>query len=113
MIYFTKKGKKIIEEIFKNLVPNDDYIFTSERGNQPLQPNSVIRDINSYLSVVFQNKAISSHSFRKSLCSSLLNDFNIAPTIVQQIMGHSSIQSTFIYSSVSDQNIMNSLELVR
>ncbi len=115
VIYLTKKGKKIIQSLFTDLEPNDNYIFTSERGskNQPLQPNSVIRDLNSYLSVVFQNKAISSHSFRKSLCSSLLNDYNIAPTIVQQIIGHSSIQSTFIYSSVSDQNIMNSLELVR
>ena len=115
VIYLTKKGKKAIQSIFTELEPNNDYIFTSERGNknQPLQPNSVIRDLNSYLSVVFPNKAISSHSFRKSLCSSLLNDYNIAPTTVQQIMGHSSIQSTFIYSSVSDQNIMNSLELIR
>jgi len=113
VIYLTKRGKKIIQSLFIHLVPNDNFIFTNERGNQPLQPNSVIRDLNSYLSVVFPNKSISSHSFRKSLCSSLLNDFNIAPTVVRQIMGHSSIQSTFIYSSVSDTNIMNSLELIR
>ena len=115
VIYLTKKGKKNIQSLFTDLEPNDNFIFTSERGskNQPLQPNSVIRDLNSYLSVVFPNKAISSHSFRKSLCSSLLNDYNISPTTVQQIMGHSSIQSTFIYSQVSDQNIMNSLELIR
>ena len=115
VIYLTKKGRKIIQSIFTDLEPSDNFIFVSERGskNQPLQPNSVIRDLNSYLSVVFQNKKVSSHSFRKSLCSSLLNDYNIAPTTVQQIMGHSSIQSTFIYSQVSDQNIMNSLELVR
>ncbi len=115
IIYLTSKGKKTIQSVFTDLEANDDFIFIGERGskNRPMEPNSVIRDINSYLKKVFPNKAISSHSFRASLISELMNDKNISPKVIQQLVGHSSIQSTFMYSKVTDQNIMNSLELVR
>lgn len=113
IIYLTKRGKKLIQAAFPNIEPNDDYIFRTERHNKPLTQPSVIRDINSYLKSVFPNKNILSHSFRSSIISELLNDKNISPSVVQQMAGHSSISTTFLYSKVTDQNIMNSLELVR
>ena len=115
IIYATKKAVVIIKKVFNPIKPNDNYLLVSERGSKttPLNPNSMIRDINSYLKKVFPNKNITSHSFRASLISELINDKNISPKIVQQLIGHSDIQTTFRYAKVSEQNIMNSLELVR
>ena len=115
IIYATKSAIKTIKKVFNPIEANDNYILVSERGSKttPLNPNSMIRDINTYLKKVFPNKNITSHSFRASLISELINDKNISPKIVQQLIGHSDIQTTFRYAKVSEQNIMNSLELVR
>ena len=115
IIYATKKAVATIKKVFNPLKANDNYLLVSERGSKktPLNPNSMIRDINSYLKKVFPNKNITSHSFRASLISELINDKNISAKIVQQLIGHSDIQTTFRYAKVSEQNIMNSLELVR
>ena len=115
IIYATKKAIATIKKVFNPLEANDNYLLVSERGSKttPLNPNSMIRDINTYLKKVFPNKNVTSHSFRASLISELINDKNISPKIVQQLIGHSDIQTTFRYAKVSEQNIMNSLELVR
>jgi len=115
IIYATKSAIKTIKKVFNPIEANDNYLLVSERGSKrtPLNPNSMIRDINSYLKKVFPNKNITSHSFRASLISELINDKNISPKIVQQLIGHSDIQTTFRYAKVSEQNIINSLELVR
>ena len=115
VIYATKSAIRTIKKVFHPLEANDNFILVSERGSKrtPLNPNSMIRDINSYLKKVFPNKNITSHSFRASLISELLNDKNISPKIVQQLISHSDISTTFRYAKVTEQNIMNSLELVR
>lgn len=115
IIYATKSAIKTLKKVFNPIEANDNYLLVSERGSKttPLNPNSMIRDINTYLKKVFPNKNITSHSFRASLISELINDKNISPKIVQQLIGHSDIQTTFRYAKVSEQNIMNSLELVR
>jgi len=115
IIYATKSAIKILKKVFNPIEANDNFILVSERGSKrtPLNPNSMIRDINTYLKKVFPNKNITSHSFRASLISELLNDKNISPKIVQQLISHSDISTTFRYAKVTEQNIMNSLELVR
>jgi len=115
IIYATKSAIKILKKVFNPLEANDNFILVSERGSKttPLNPNSMIRDINTYLKKVFPNKNITSHSFRASLISELINDKNISVKIVQQLISHADISTTFRYAKVSEQNIMNSLELVR
>ena len=115
IIYITPKGKKILKALFTDLQPNNDYLLVSSRGSKttPLNPSSLLRDINSYLSKVFPNKNITSHSFRSSLVSELINDKNISVKVVQQLVGHKDISTTYLYAKVSTENIMNSLELVR
>ena len=115
IIYITPKGKKILKALFTDLQPNNDYLLVSSRGSKttPLNPSSLLRDLNSYLSKVFPNKNITSHSFRSSLVSELINDKNISVKVVQQLVGHKDISTTYLYAKVSTENIMNSLELVR
>jgi len=114
-IYITKSGKKVLKSLFQNLEANNNFLFISARGSKrtPLEPNSFIRDINDYLKKVFPNKNITSHSFRASLVSELINDHNISVKVVQQLVGHSDISTTYLYAKVTEQNIMNTLNIVR
>ena len=103
------------QALLPNLQANDDYILVSGRGSKqtPLEPSSVLRDLNSYLKKVFPTKNITSHSFRASLVSELINDKNISVKVVQQLVGHKDISTTYLYAKVSTENIMNSLAMVR
>ena len=112
-IYLTDSSKKDIEKYF-TLEDNDDLVFTSERGSKksPLAINSVIRDINLYLQKVFPNQYLTSHSFRQSLITELAEK-NINTKVIQSLIGHTSISSTYRYIKPSQEQILNSLDLVR
>ena len=114
IIYITDSSKKDLSSLFKDIENNDNFIFTSERGskNSPLAINSVIRDINFYLKKVFPNNNITSHSFRQSLISELAEK-NINTKVIQTLIGHKSISSTYRYIKPSQEQILNSLDLVR
>lgn len=114
VIYLTESSKKDLFNLFKNIEDNDNFIFTSERGskNSPLAINSVIRDINFYLKKVFPNNNITSHSFRQTLISELAEK-NINTKVIQTLIGHKSISSTYRYIKPSEEQILNSLDLVR
>jgi len=113
-IFVTQNGIKELKKIFNNLKANDDYIFVSERGskNRPISINSVIRDVNSYLKKVFPHKNITSHSFRQTLITELANH-NINTKIIQTIIGHKDISTTYRYIKPSESDILNSLNIVR
>lgn len=113
-IYITANGSKELQKYFKDLEANDNFIFISERGSKrsPLSTNSVIRDINLYLKKVFPNKNITSHSFRQSIITELAQK-SINPKVIQTLIGHKSISSTFRYIKPSQEQILNSLDLVR
>ena len=113
-IFITEKSKKVLEKLFDDIIDDDNYIFTSERGNKnrPLNPNSVIRDVNSYLKQVFQSKNITSHSFRQTIITEMAAH-NINTKIIQNLIGHKSISSTYRYIRPSESDLINSLDLVR
>jgi len=113
VIYLTESSCKQLYKYFE-IIDNDDLIFQSERGSKrsSLSSNSVIRDINSYLKKVFPNKNITSHSFRQSLISELAEK-NINTKVIQTLIGHKSISSTYRYIKPSEEQILNSLDLVR
>ena len=113
LIHITDKGIKTLKEYFTP-TQNNDYIFTSERGNKnkPLNTQSTILDINSYLKKVFTNKNITSHSFRQTIITQLAEK-NINTKIIQSFIGHKDIKSTYRYIKPSLDSITNSLELVR
>ncbi len=113
-IYISEDGKKILSKVFDCLEPNDDYIFTSERtgANTQLAVNSMIRDINSYLHLVFPHKNVTSHSFRQTLITELASN-NVNTKVIQSLIGHKSINSTYRYIKPSETDLLNSLEGVR
>ena len=113
-IYITDKGVVLLKDIFGELVADDSLIFTSERGNKrdPLSTSGMIRDVNSYLKDVFPSKNITSHSFRQTLITDMAAK-NVNTKVIQALVGHKDISTTYRYIKPSEDNIMDSLNLVR
>jgi len=61
---------------------------------------------------VFPNKNITSHSFRQTLITELAQK-NINTKVIQTLIGHKSISSTYRYIKPSQEDITSSLDLVR
>lgn len=113
MVYITDNGVKTLTKIFSDLEPNENLIFVSERCSKtPLSINSMIRDTNSYLKTVFPHKNITSHSFRQTLITELAQS-NINTKVIQTLIGHKDISTTYRYIKPSENDLMNSLEAVR
>ena len=114
MIYITDVGVSLLGGVFGEQEGNDSLIFVSERGDKrtPLSTSGMIRDVNTYLKEVFPSKNITSHSFRQSLISDMAAK-NVNTKTIQALVGHKDISTTYRYIKPSEDDILNSLELVR
>lgn len=115
VVYVTETAKKEIKKIFGD-IPNDNKkVFVSERGSKstPLEPTAMIRDVNNYLRSVFgSDTRLTSHSFRQTLISNLaINGVNTK--VIQNLVGHRSINTTYRYIKSSEADIMAALETAR
>lgn len=115
VVYVTETAKKEIKKIFGD-IPNDNRkVFVSERGSKstPLEPTAMIRDVNNYLKSVFgSDTRLTSHSFRQTLISNLaINGINTK--VIQNLVGHKSINTTYRYIKSSEADIMAALETAR
>ena len=114
IIYATKKGIKLLKNVFSDVNDSERFLLTTERASKTdkLQTNSVIRDVNTYLKKVFPHKTLTSHSFRQSLITELANK-GINVKTIAELISHSDISTTYRYIKPSQVDIKNSLELVR
>jgi len=115
IVYLTAKSKKEIKKIFEDIPHNNNYIFVSERGSKgnTLEPSSMIRDVNSYIKSIFgSNTRLTSHSFRQTLISNLATS-GINTKIIQNLIGHKSINTTYRYITTSEADLTSALESVR
>lgn len=113
-VYLTENSYKQLYKTFNNLPNNDKIVFYSERcKNTILNPLSLIRDVNSYLKYVFgKNTRITSHSFRQTLISNLATS-GVNTKIIQNLIGHKSINTTYRYIKTEEADLIKSLEAVR
>lgn len=113
-IYLTSDGFKYLSKVFTDIPNDDNYVFISERGkNNKMEPISVINDVNKYIKSVFgEDTRITSHSFRQTLISNLATA-GVNTKVIQNLIGHKSINTTFRYIKTNEVDIMKSLEMVR
>ena len=111
-IRITEQGAKDLKRLFPDT--KEGFIITSERGNKktPLEIPAMILDVNTYLKKVFPDKNITSHSFRQSLITEL-SENGVNTKVIQNLVSHSDIKTTFRYIKPSDTIIDNALEVVR
>lgn len=115
IVYLTQNSKKEIKKVFDEIPQNNNYVFVSERGSKKstMEPSSMIRDVNSYLKSIFgSNTRLTSHSFRQTLISNLATS-GINTKIIQNLIGHKSINTTYRYITTSEADLTNALESVR
>ncbi len=77
----------------------DDYLFMTSKGNK-IYPNLVYRIINEYFSKVSSKVKKSPHVIRHSFATHLLNE-GADLNSVKELLGHSSLASTQIYTHSS------------
>lgn len=90
---------KQYKEAFKTEIQNCKYFFVTQAGN-PLSDQSVRRMINKYTSLAAIELHITPHMFRHTFATSLL-EADVDIRYIQEILGHSSINVTEIYTHVT------------
>ena len=87
---------------------NSEYVFTNKLGN-PFSDQSIRNMVNSYAKAAGVEIHITPHMFRHTFATALLDeDVNIR--YIQQLLGHSSIITTQIYTHISTNKIRHILE---
>ena len=108
-VLLGESGKVSLKKLFA-AADDTGLIFVSERGSKTstLEPQSLIRDANTYLKVVFPDKNITSHSFRQTLITRL-SELGVNVKVIQEIVSHKSISSTYGYIKVDEDTKLNAL----
>jgi len=120
-IYIFGKGSKerimclansaissLIEEYLKIRSVQSDYLLLNKLGNN-LSEQSIRNMVANYAKAAGVDLHITPHMFRHTFATALLDeDVNIR--YIQQLLGHSSIVTTQIYTHISTNRIRNILE---
>lgn len=120
-IYIFGKGSKerimclandnisaLILQYLKTRSIKSDYLFVNKLGNN-LSEQSIRNMVNNYAKSAGVDLHITPHMFRHTFATALLDeDVNIR--YIQQLLGHSSIVTTQIYTHISTNKIRNILE---
>lgn len=112
-----------IEKIFNTLnleVPKYNQPVEIIKRNKKKDNNFIFAELHrvqrySDLKQVFELakvKYVGFHGARHSIAMFLLNDIGLDLTSIGQILGHKDIQTTAIYSSMSNKGLINRLEIV-
>lgn len=81
----------------------DDFVFVNSRGN-PLSPRSVQKVIEKAKIEANISKDVHIHTLRHSFATHLL-EAGTDIRYIQQLLGHSSLETTQVYTHISNQNI--------
>lgn len=99
---------KLLEQYLKIRKDNSEYLFTNKLGN-PYSDQSIRNMVNDYAKAAGVEMHITPHMFRHTFATALLEeDVNIR--YIQQLLGHSSIVTTQIYTHISTNKIRHILE---
>lgn len=87
------------KNVFSQEINRCEHFFVNQNGN-PLSDQSVRRMINKYTALISEDLHITPHMFRHTFATSLL-DADVDIRYIQEILGHSSINVTQIYTHVA------------
>lgn len=90
-------------ELLKKSAQSHVYLFVNQRGN-PLTPRGVRYILSNIIDKASVNKHLYPHMLRHSFATHLLNS-GADIRSVQELLGHSSIQATQVYTHVSKERL--------
>ena len=116
-VFFSEDAKKALQNylpernaLVKSL-QEEGYLFVNQQGN-PLTDGGIRYIINRYTSVEGTNKHMNPHAFRHTFATTLLNN-GADIRIVQELLGHSSLSTTQIYTSIDMDTIKSVYDQAR
>lgn len=88
----------------KNIKGSNDYLFTSWDNKSPISVMSVNKVVKQAAEKAGIEKNISAHSLRHSFATHLLED-GVSIRYIQELLGHKRLETTQIYTKVTNSNI--------
>lgn len=105
---FSNDSKIVIENYLvmeRNNIAKCDYLFVNKYGNK-LTTRAIENIINDLSIKLFNNKKLHPHLFRHTYATNLLNNGADLRT-VQELLGHSSLNATQVYTHLANKDIEN------
>ena len=113
-VFLTKDAKQKINKYLSARCDDSEFLFISISGNSywlPLSRNTVESLVKKYAKLVGITQKVTPHTLRHSFATSLLRKWADIRS-VQALLGHSSIQTTQIYTHVDDKYLQKVHELL-
>ncbi|MEN4007479.1 MAG: tyrosine-type recombinase/integrase [Methanobacteriaceae archaeon] len=105
IVLFDEETKTLIEEYIEKKSDDSEFLFVNRSGNH-LTPRYIQMMIKSHAKAAEIKKKVTPHVLRHSFATHLLkNGADIR--IIQQLLGHSNLSTTQIYTSVDMQTLKN------
>jgi integrase/recombinase XerD len=103
IVLFDQNTKVLIEEYLEKRLNNSEYLFINRSGNH-LTPRYVQMMIKDYARIAGIKKRVTPHILRHSFATHLLKN-GVDIRAIQQLLGHSNLSTTQIYTSVDMQTL--------
>jgi len=111
IVLFDNNAKKLIEEYLEFKKSDTDYLFLN-RFDKPLTPRYVQMMIKKYAEIAGIKKKVTPHILRHSFATHLLKN-GVDIRVIQQLLGHSNLSTTQIYTSVDMETLKSVYDKAR
>ena len=111
IVLFDNDAKKLIEEYLELRKFDADYLFLN-RFNKPLTPRYIQMMIKKYADLAGIKKKVTPHILRHSFATHLLKN-GVDIRVIQQLLGHSDLSTTQIYTSVDMETLKSVYDKAR
>lgn len=105
IVLFDDETKILIEEYIEKKPNEDEYLFVNRSGNH-LTPRYIQMMIKTHAEKAGIKKKVTPHILRHSFATHLLKN-GVDIRAIQQLLGHSNLSTTQIYTSVDMQTLKN------
>ena len=113
-VFLTQDAKEKLKNYLLSRSDDSEYLFISLSPNsywEPLSRNSIESLVKKYAELVWIHEKVTPHTLRHSFATSLLRR-GADIRSVQALLGHSSIQTTQIYTHVDDKYLQKVHDLL-
>jgi len=111
IVLFDENTKQLMEEYLEKRTDDSDALFVNRFGNH-LTPRYVQMMIKKYAESAGIKKKVTPHILRHSFATHLLKN-GVDIRAIQQLLGHSNLSTTQIYTSVDMQTLKNVYDRAR
>ena len=113
-VFLTQDAKQKLKKYILSRGDDSEYLFISLSSNsygQPLSRNSIENLVKKYARFIWISEKVTPHTLRHSFATSLIRRWADIRS-VQILLGHSSIQTTQIYTHVDDKYLQKVHDLL-